>query len=127
MLDSIQRDQEGQLRAIERTHEERRKREAQTLQATLETAENTAEMKGDLKEVIHNQNDYIRLLKCQNEILKNVFVSGEDGVAVQKEIMKIMLEQGMENNTFKDKGLDVLIQSTFLAIQVWLKTKGIVV
>jgi len=124
-MNSIQHEQQENLKVVEQMHEERRKKEAQNLQATLETAENTAEMKGDLKEVIHNQNDYIKLLKRQNEILKNIFVSEEDGVAVQKEIMKIMQEQGVSDDTFKDKGLDVVIQSAFLAIQVWLKSKGI--
>lgn len=65
------------------------------------------------------------MLKYQNQILINIFVSGEDGVAVQKEIMKIMQEQGLADDTIKDKGLDVVIQSAFLAIQVWLKAKGI--
>lgn len=65
------------------------------------------------------------MLKHQNEVLKNIFASGEDSVVVQKEIMKIMLEQGMADDTFKDKGLDVVVQSTFLAIQMWLNTKGI--
>lgn len=125
LVNSINREQQESLKAVERVHEERRKREEQTLQATLETAENTAEMRVDLKEVIHNQNDYIRLLKYQNAILKNIFISGEDGVAIQKEIMNIMREQGMTDNTFKEKGLDVVIQSLFLAIQVWLKAKGI--
>lgn len=53
----------------------------------------------NLNPAIDFQNDYIRLLKYQNHILKNIFVSGEDGVAVQKEIMKIMQEQGMADDT----------------------------
>lgn len=125
LLDSIDREQREGLKAIEQVQEEKRKRETQALHATLQTAENTAEMKGDLKEVIHNQNDYIKMLKHQNEVLKNIFASGEDSVVVQKEIMKLMLEQGRADDTFKDKGLDVVVQSTFLAIQMWLNTKGI--
>ena len=30
----------------------------------------------------------------QNDVLKNIFASNEDSVAVQKEIMKILQEQG---------------------------------
>lgn len=104
---------------------EQREREAQSLQATIETAENTAEMKQDLKTVIHNQNNYIKMLEYQNQLLKNMFVSGEDGLAVQKEIMMILQEQGETDSTFKDKGLDAGIQAVFLGIQMWLKSRGI--
>lgn len=90
----------------------------------METAENTAEMKSDLKEVIHNQNDYIKLLKHQNDVMKNIFVSGEDGVAVQKEIMQILQQWG-NDSLFKDKGLDAGVGAVLLAVQVWLKSKGI--
>lgn len=105
--------------------EEREKKFDETRQAAIETAENTAEMKQDLKTVIHNQNNYIKMLEYQNQLLKNMFVSGEDGVAVQKEIMKILQEQGENDITFKDKGLDAGIQAVFLGIQIWLKSKGI--
>ena len=54
-----------------------------------------------------------------------MFVSGEDGVVVQKEIMKILQEQGETDSTFKDKGLDAGIQAVFLDIQIWLKSRGI--
>ena len=103
--------------------EEERKEEAR--QAAIETAENTAEIKGDMKQVIHNQNNYIKMLEYQNQLLKNMFASGEDGVAVQKEIMKILKEQGETNSTFKDKELDAGIQAVFLGIQIWLKSRGI--
>lgn len=106
-----------------RMAEEERKEEAR--QAAIETAENTAEIKGDMKQVIHNQNNYIKMLEYQNQLLKNMFVSSEDGVAVQKEIMKILKEQGETDSTFKDKGLDAGIQSVFLGIQIWLKSRGI--
>lgn len=106
-----------------RMAEEERKEEAR--QAAIETAENTAEIKGDMKQVIHNQNNYIKMLEYQNQLLKNMFASGEDGVAVQKEIMKILKEQGETDSTFKDKGLDAGIQAVFLGIQIWLKSRGI--
>ena len=105
--------------------EEREKKFDETRQAAIETAENTAEMKQDLKIVIHNQNNYIKMLEYQNQLLKNMFVSGEDGVVVQKEIMKILQEQGETDSTFKDKGLDAGIQAVFLGIQIWLKSRGI--
>jgi metal-dependent hydrolase (beta-lactamase superfamily II) len=77
----------------------------ETRQAAIETAENTAKMKMELEEIILNQNDYIRMLKRQNEIMKNIFSSGEDGVAVQKEIMQILQQQDGEDSMLKDKGL----------------------
>ena len=103
--------------------EYRRKEEAR--QAAIKTAENTAEIKGDMKLVIHNQNNYIKILESQNEVLKNIFASGEDGVAIQKEILKILQDQGELDGTFKDKGLDAVIETVFLGIQMWLKSKGI--
>lgn len=106
-----------------RMAEYQRKEEAR--QATIETAENTSEIRDDLKQIIHNQNSYIKVLEYQNQLLKNVFASGEDGVAVQKEIMKILQEQSESGETFKDKGLDTIIQSVFLCVQIWLKSKGI--
>lgn len=125
MMKRIQKEQEANLKMVTEAAEERNRKFDEARKATIETAENTAEMKMDLKEVIHNQNSYIKLLEKQIGILNNMFASGEDGVAVQKEIMKILQEQGVDDNTFKDKGLDIVIQSAFLAIQIWLKSKGI--
>jgi len=89
----------------------------------------TAEMKGDLKTVIHNQNDYISMLKEQNEyikqVLNNMFVSSEDSVIVQKEILKIIQESNSSDSLAADKGLDVVIQLVFNVLQVYLKSKGI--
>lgn len=128
MTESIAMQQEqlqASFSALEevRIDEYRRKEEAR--QAAIKTAENTAEIKGDMKLVIHNQNNYIKILESQNEVLKNIFVSGEDGVAIQKEILKILQDQGELDGTFKDKGLDAVIQTVFLGIQMWLKSKGI--
>ena len=127
MTESIAMQQEqlqASFSALEevRIDEYRRKEEAR--QAAIETAENTAEIKGDMKQVIHNQNSYISILERQNQFFKNMFASGEDGVAVQKEIMKILQEQGESDGTFKDKGLDVVIQTVFMGAQMWLKSRG---
>lgn len=125
MLDQIQRQQEENLRLVSEAADERNRKFDEARQAAIETAENTAEMKEDLKIVIRNQNSYIKMLEKQNETLKNIFASGEDGVLVQKEIMKILEEQGENDGTFRDKGLDAGIQAVFLAVQMWLKSKGI--
>lgn len=125
MLDQIQYEQEERMRAVNKAAEERNRKFDETRRAAIETAENTAEMKADLKEVIHNQNSYIKMLEYQNQLLKNMFASNEDGIAVQKEIMKILQEQGETGETFKDKGIDAAIQSVFLGVQIWLKSRGI--
>lgn len=39
--------------------------------------------------------------------------------------MKIFQEQEESDETFKDKGLDAGIQVIFLALQMWLKSKGV--
>ena len=125
MFNQTQREQERTIKMISDAAEERRKKFDETRQAAIEPAENTAEIKGDMTQVIHNQNNYIKILEHQNEVLKNIFASGEDGVAIQKEILKILQDQGELDGTFKDKGLDAAIQTVFLGIQMWLKSKGI--
>lgn len=99
--------------------------------ATIETAKNTTEMKEDLKTVIHNQNDYITMLKEQNdyirELLNNMFGSSEDSIIIQKEILKIMKESKATDGMIADKGMDVVIQLVFNAIQIYLKSRGIMI
>lgn len=125
LIQDIQREQEKNLKIVQEAAEERNRKFDEARKATIETAANTSEMKSDLKEVIHNQNSYIKLLEKQNEVLKNIYASSEDNVVIQKEVMKILQEQGIDESTFKDKGLDVVIQSAFMAVQIWLKSKGI--
>ena len=123
-MQDIQKSQDEQMKSIRDAADRRNRKFEETRQAAIETAENTAEMKGDLKTVIHNQNSYIKLLEGQNELLKNLFVSGEDGVMVQKEIMQIMKQQG-NDNVFIDKALDTGVGAVMLAVQIWLKKHGV--
>ena len=88
-MDESQRHMEQISRSA---YEERRR----TQEAIERTAENTAQTNIQLQKIIENQNAYIDLLRGQLEtsqkqldILKNLFASTEDGVAVEKEIMKI--------------------------------------
>jgi len=126
---NVQSEIEQSTRAIEEMNRKEYQRKEQVRQATVETAENTAEMKADLKNVIHNQNEYITILKEQNEyikqVLNNMFGSSEDSVIVQKEILKIMQELKPTDGLVADKGLDVVIQLVFNAVQLYLKSKGI--
>lgn len=129
MLNDIQRTMEADQNAAIAAWAFESRAKAEQRQATLETAKNTSEMKEDLKTVIHNQNDYIALLKEQNDhikqVLNNMFGSSEDSVIVQKEILKIMLESKPTDGMVADKGFDVVIQLVFNAAQIYLKSKGI--
>nr|WP_217937269.1 coiled-coil domain-containing protein 22 [Enterocloster clostridioformis] len=119
-------------------------------QAMEETAANTAEANSQLQQVVKNQNEYIELLKQQVSmqkqqldfdeqqlgILKNIFASGEDGVAVEKELMNLI--QGQIDSTHplwdyvKDKGGDLAVAGItagapvlYNVIKMFLASKGI--
>ena len=123
----------------------------QRMQKAIEqTATNTAETNVQLQKVVENQNAYIDVLKDQlstqkqqrelNEhqltVLKNIFASGEDGVVVEKEIMKLIQEQIDSNHPLwdyvKDKGGDIAVVGVtagapiiYSAIKMYLASKGI--
>ena len=72
----------------------------------------------------------------QLEVLKNLFVSGEDGVAVQKEIMKQIIDTENEEHPIRDyiadKGGDIGVAALtatapaiLAAIKTWLASKGV--
>lgn len=118
--------------------------------AIEQTAINTAEINVQLQKVVENQNAYIDVLKDQlstqkqqlelNEhqltILKNIFASGEDRVAVEMEIMKLIQEQIDSNHPLwhyvKDKGGNIAVAGVtagapaiYGAIKRYLASKGI--
>ena len=123
----------------------------QRMQKAIEqTASNTAETNVQLQKVVENQNAYIDVLKNQlstqkqqlelNEhqltVLKNIFASGEDGVVVEKEIMKLIQEQIDSKHPLwdyvKDKGGDIAVAGVtagapviYDAIKMYLASKGI--
>lgn len=123
----------------------------QRMQKAIEqTAMNTAETNLQLQKVVENQNAYIDVLKEQlstqkqqielNEqqliILKNIFASGEDGVIVEKEIMKLIQEQIDSSHPLwdyvKDKGGDIAVVGAtagvpviYASIKMYLASKGI--
>lgn len=123
----------------------------QRMQKAIEqTATNTAETNVQLQKVVENQNAYIDVLKDQlstqkqqlelNEhqltVLKNIFASGEDGVVVEKEIMKLIQEQIDSKHPLwdyvKDKGGDIAVAGVtagapviYDAIKMYLASKGI--
>lgn len=124
----------------------------QSMQKAMEqTASNTAETNLTLKKVVENQIEYIDVLKSQLStqqqhleldeqqltILKNIFASGEDGVAVENEIMKLIQEQIDSSHPLwdyvKDKGGDIAVAGVtagvpviYAAIKQYLASKGII-
>lgn len=117
--------------------------------AIKQTAENTLNMNLQLQQVVENQNDYIKVLKEQlniqekqlavNEnqlnILNNIFASEEDGILVQKEILKLVMQQIDSQHPLwdyiSDKGGDIAVSGItavtpilYIAIKNYLASKG---
>ena len=78
------------------------------------------------------------MLSQQLQVLKDLFTSGEDGVAVQKEIMQMLIDQENDKQSIReylaDKGGDLGVATITAAtplvwsgIKAWLATKGIII
>lgn len=140
---------ESNRRTLELSEEAYNNRQRE-LKAIEQTAMNTAETNLQLQKVVDNQNAYIEILKEQlatqkkqmklNEeqlgILNNIFASGEDGVIVEKEIMKLIQGQIDSNHPLwdyvKDKGGDIAVAGAtagapviYASIKMYLASKGI--
>jgi Zn-dependent M32 family carboxypeptidase len=123
-------------REISKSNRERWNREEAKLEAAQRTADNTDEMKADLKDVIHNQNELIAYQRKQLDVLKMLFDSGEDGVEVQKEIMQHIIDAENDEHPVRDyitdKGGDVGVAALtasapviWAGIKTWLASKGV--
>lgn len=116
----------------------------QRMQKAMEaTAANTAASNTQLEKIVAQQSRHIDLLEKQLSMqeeqlttLQNIFASNEDGVAVEKEIMKLIKEQIDESHPMweyvKDKGGDVAVAGIlqwgpviWTAVKAYLLTKGI--
>lgn len=119
----------------------------QKMMAALEqTAQNTGEANAQLTVMVSQQMEHIQLLqeanqtlkqqmeiqRSQLQILQDIFVSDEDSVVVEKEIMRLIAEQINEKHPLweyaKDKGGDALIAYgpvLFEAFKCFLASKGI--
>ena len=140
---TVQRQMDEMNRESMRIAQEAYESRQREIRALEETAANTYETNSQLKTVIDNQNEYIQLLKKQLEndeqqleILRALFASGEDGVIVEKEIMKIIQEQIDDKHPIwdyvKDKGGDIAVAGVtagvpviYTAVKTFLQTKGI--
>lgn len=135
-------------RAIEQSRREREEKEQRALNAAETTADNTAQLLSQMNTVTKNQNDHIQLLNAilqqqqqqiallseQLQKVKNIFASQEDGVAVEKEIMRLIQEQIDDKHPMweyvKDKGGDLAISAItpviYNAVKVYLATQGVI-
>lgn len=143
MASAVQRDLDEQNKKTRKMAEEAYKTRQRELHALEETAANTSEANKRLETVIDNQNKHIDLLEKQLEVdekqlrvLRNIFASGEDGVAVEKEIMKMIRDQIDDKHPLwdyvKDKGGDIAVAGVtagvpviYKAIKNYLQTRGI--
>lgn len=128
---------------IDRMHRERESREKAKLEALTETAKETKEIREKQDKIIDNQQrlidyqtDQIEIMIQQLSTLKQLFYSGEDGVAVQKEIMRKLIEQEEKDhpirNYLADKGGDIGVNAliavgpyVLAGLKTWLTSKGI--
>ena len=151
LASGIQKQIEESNKRTQQFAEEAYNNRQRELNAIEQTANNTAETNVRLQKVVENQNEFIDILKeqlstqkqqlelseQQLNILKNIFASGEDGVAVEKEIMKLIREQVDSNHPLweyvKDKGGDIAVAGVvtglpviYGAIKMFLASKGLI-
>ncbi len=87
-----------------------------------------------LNAILQQQQQQIALLSEQLQKVKNIFASQEDGVAVEKEIMRLIQEQIDDKHPMweyvKDKGGDLAISAItpviYNAVKVYLATQGVI-
>lgn len=125
---TINDDMDEAIAAIEEHNRAELERKEEVRANTKQMAEDTREMKENLYQVIHNQNNHIQLLEQllknsqeQTSQLKKLFYSQEDSASVQKEILEIMANKGVDFKTLTiEKGLDAVFQ----AIAIYLSLNG---
>lgn len=128
---------EEALRKHEEEQERRQKLETDYLKTQNMSADQLREIY--LQAVVVNQTlqQSIDLQEKQLQVLKDLFASGEDGVAVQKEIMQMLIDQEKDRHPVReyiadksgDLGVAAITAATPLVwsgIKAWLATKGII-
>lgn len=68
----------------------------------------------------------LALQKDQLAALHELFASGEDGVIVQKEIMRLVSENASHpvRDLMADKGADLVVAAVLTGIELWLNGHG---
>ena len=126
------------LRKQEEEQERRQKLETDYLKIQSMSVEQLRDIY--LQAVVANQTlqQSLDLHEKQLQVLKDIFASGEDGVAVQKEIMQMLIDQETDQHPIRDaladKGGDLGVAAITAAtplvwtgIKAWLATQGIVI
>lgn len=129
---------EEALRRDREEKERREKLETDYLKIQSMSAEQLREIY--LEAVIANDNlqHALDVQKSQLQVLRNLFASGEDSVAVQKEIMQLLIDQEKNEHPISDlltdKGADLGVAAitattpfVWKAIKAWLATKDIII
>lgn len=148
--ESMAVEQDRMIRQAQEVGEQAFQNRKKMQEAMERTADNTTEANERLKKIIDLQSSHIELLKDANdtlkkqleiekkqkEILQNIFASGEDGVYVEKELMRLIKNEIDEAHPLwdyvKDKGGDVAVAGVtagipvlYRAIKTYLLSKGI--
>lgn len=129
---------EEALRKQREEREQRQKLETDYLKIQSMSVEQLRDIY--LQSVVVNQTlqQSLDLQEKQLQVLKNLFASGEDGVAVQKEIMQMLIDQENGKHPIReylaDKGGDLGVAAITAAtplvwsgIKAWLATQGIII
>lgn len=129
---------EDALRKQREEQEQRQKLETDYLKIQSMSVEQLRDIY--LQSVVVNQTlqQSLDLQEKQLQVLKNLFASGEDGVAVQKEILQMLIDQENGKHPIReylaDKGGDLGVAAITAAtplvwsgIKAWLATQGIII
>ncbi len=129
---------EEALRKHEEEQERRQKLETDYLKIQNMSADQLREIY--LQAVVANQTlqQSMDIQEKQLQVLKDLFTSGEDGVAVQKEIMQTLIDLENDKHPIReylaDKGGDLGVAAIMAATPLvwsgiieWLATKGIII
>lgn len=127
--------------AIQKEYEEKEKREKLETDFLKIQGMSADQLRGIyLEAIVANQKlqETIDLQMSQLQTLKDIFASGEDGVAVQKEIMQMLIVKESDKHPVRkylaDKGGDLGIEAIkavapmiWSVIKEWLTTEGIII
>jgi len=134
--ESIAAEQDRMMRQTQEVGEQAYQNRKRMQEAMERTAHNTDVTNERLEKMIDQQSSHIELLEKANEILQNIFASGEDGVLVEKELMNLIKKEIDETHPLweyvKDKGGDIAVAGATAGIPVlygafkaYLLSKGI--
>lgn len=148
--EGIAAEQDRMMRQAQEVGEQAFQNRKKMQEAMERTANNTAVANERLEKIIDQQSEHIDLLKSANdtlkeqletekkqiEILQSIFASGEDGVLVEKELMRLIQNEIDDTHPLwdyvKEKGGDIAVAGVtagipvlYSAFKAYLLSKGI--